>query len=146
MNITLFFWPGYRLLVFMLVALNVWSWRFVLCKLGDFSVSMSALRLRRELQESLERATPSSEQAVHEATKEVTIARIAAEDASAANQSSSPTPATRSAHLSPQFSATLICSRATSRTSNSAAGTAPSFNGMGSTCSASSMTCSISPK
>lgn len=84
MNITLFFWPGYRLLVFMLVALNVWSWRFVLCKLGDFSVSMSALRLRRELQESLERRNAELEQAVHEATKEVTIARIAAEDASAA--------------------------------------------------------------
>jgi len=84
MSITLFFWPAYRLLVFILIILNIWSWRFVLCRLSDFAVSMSALRLRRELHESLERRNAELEAAVNEATAELTKARIAAEDASEA--------------------------------------------------------------
>ena len=52
MSIVIFFWPAYRLLALILVALNFITWRFV-SNLQPFRVSFEGPRLQRQLNEQL---------------------------------------------------------------------------------------------
>jgi signal transduction histidine kinase/CheY-like chemotaxis protein len=67
MFIVTFFWPGYRLLAFLLVALSVFTWRFAL-DLTDFKLTFSAKRLQRELAEHYARRNQELERLVVERT------------------------------------------------------------------------------
>jgi PAS domain S-box-containing protein len=58
LSIVMFWWPAYRLLAVCLVVLNIFAWRFA-SSLGDMKVSLSAMRLRRELDEA--RSGPSAQ-------------------------------------------------------------------------------------
>jgi len=74
MSLLIFFWPGYRLLAVFLVALNVFTWRFI-WSLGDMKVSLSAKRYKRELQESLQDRADELERLVEQRTADLKQAR-----------------------------------------------------------------------
>ncbi len=77
MSVLMFFWPAYRLLAVALAILIFFTWRFAY-NLGDLTVSLSAMRLRRELQESLANRAIELERLVEERTRELESARAAA--------------------------------------------------------------------
>ncbi len=52
-SLLMYVWPAYRLLAVFLLVLNVLTWRFAF-NLSDFKVSLSAKRLERELQQTLQ--------------------------------------------------------------------------------------------
>jgi len=74
MSLLIFFWPGYRLLAFFLVALNIFTWRFI-WSLGEMKVSLSAKRYKRELEESLQNRAAELERLVEERTADLEKAR-----------------------------------------------------------------------
>ena len=65
-----FFWPAYRLLVPFLVALSIFTWRFA-TNLGDFRISFSAKRLKRELAESYKKRNDELESIIRARTMEL---------------------------------------------------------------------------
>ncbi|MDX2200185.1 MAG: ATP-binding protein [Phycisphaerae bacterium] len=81
-SVLMFFWPAYRLVVFCLVALNLWTWRFCL-RLSDFSISFSAVRLQRQLRDELSSRNAELERLVAERTQELVRSRQAAAAANA---------------------------------------------------------------
>ncbi|MFU8830303.1 MAG: sensor histidine kinase, partial [Phycisphaerales bacterium] len=85
MSVLMFVWPAYRLLAIFLLALNIWSWKFV-ATIEPFRISLSAKRLERELRESLESRASELERLVDERTAELKEARLQAD---AANRSKS---------------------------------------------------------
>lgn len=77
MSILMFAWPGYRLLAFFLLLLNVFSWRFCL-NLEPFGRVFSADRLDRQLREVMENRNRELEQLVAIRTAEANrLAQIA---------------------------------------------------------------------
>ncbi|MFK7883957.1 MAG: ATP-binding protein [Phycisphaerales bacterium] len=81
-SVMLFFWPGYRMLAFMLLPLGFFTWRFA-WNLEPFRVALSAKRFRRELHEELERRNQELEHRVEAATIQL---REAVEAANQANE------------------------------------------------------------
>ena len=65
-----FFWPAYRLMVPFLVALSIFTWRFA-TNLGDFRLSFSAKRLKRELAESYRKRNDELESIIRARTMEL---------------------------------------------------------------------------
>lgn len=80
MSIVSFWWPAYRLLAVFLLALNVFSWRFV-GSISAFRVSFSAHALQRQLDEARVARTAELERQVLERTREAEEARRCAEQA-----------------------------------------------------------------
>jgi len=78
-----FVWPAYRLLVFLLIVLTAFTWRFVF-RLDRFRISLQAKRLHRELHESLQRRNEELEALVADRTAELERARAAADASNAA--------------------------------------------------------------
>ncbi len=70
MSLVSFFWPAYRLLALFLAVLNFFTWRFA-TSLSDFKVSLSARRLQRELEESLQQRADRLEEEVRRRTAEL---------------------------------------------------------------------------
>lgn len=81
-SVLMFFWPAYRLVVFCLVVLNIWTWRFCM-RLSDFSISFSAVRLQRQLRDELSSRNAELERLVAERTQELVRSRQAAAAANA---------------------------------------------------------------
>ncbi len=77
MSVLMFFWPAYRLSAVALAILIFFTWRFAY-NLGDLTVSLSAMRLKRELRESLENRASELERLVDVRTRELESARAAA--------------------------------------------------------------------
>jgi PAS domain S-box-containing protein len=83
MSILMFVWPAYRLLAFMLLALNACSWAFC-WNLTRFQKAFSADRLERQLRETLEHRARDLEAKVRERTREANrLAEIARRTANA---------------------------------------------------------------
>jgi signal transduction histidine kinase/CheY-like chemotaxis protein len=83
MSIVMFWWPAYRLLAVFLAVLMLFTWRFAY-NLHDLTVSLSAVRIQRELEESLASRTAELERLVALRTQELEAARanaIAADEA-----------------------------------------------------------------
>lgn len=81
MSILMFFWPAYRLLGILLVALNFFSWRFA-SSLNAFKVSLRAKALQRELHDEIRNRNAELERLVAEQTAALRVseaeARVAA--------------------------------------------------------------------
>ncbi len=75
-SVLMFVWPAYRLLVFFLVPLAVFTWKFC-ANLHEMNVSLSAKRLERELEEALRARTVELEREVEIRTAELCEARDA---------------------------------------------------------------------
>lgn len=82
-SIVLFFWPGYRLLALALVPLAFFTWKFA-ANLEGFRISLSAKRLARELNESLQLQNERLSEQVRVATRDLEEAKAAAEQANSA--------------------------------------------------------------
>ncbi|MDX2148978.1 MAG: ATP-binding protein [Planctomycetota bacterium] len=83
MSLLIFFWPAYRLLAFLLLFLNIFSWKFC-WNLGPFRQAFASGRLERELRESIENRARELEKLVAERTAEVDrLAEIARRTANA---------------------------------------------------------------
>jgi signal transduction histidine kinase/ActR/RegA family two-component response regulator len=82
-SIMLFFWPGYRFLALMLVPLAFFTWRFA-WNLESFRLSLSAKRLARELNESLQEQNERLSREIEIATHDLREAKIEAERANQA--------------------------------------------------------------
>ena len=82
-SVVMFVWPGYRLLALALVVLNWWTWMFA-ANLGDLKVSLSAHRLKAELEHSLRTRAEELERQVEQRTAELGEAVRRADEASAA--------------------------------------------------------------
>ncbi|TVQ51877.1 MAG: response regulator [Phycisphaerales bacterium] len=83
MFIVTFFWPAYRLLAVLMFILMIFTWRFS-SNLGELRVSLSAKRLKRELEESLLARNEELEHEVAARTAELEVARREAEQANRA--------------------------------------------------------------
>ena len=83
MFIVTFFWPAYRLLAVLMFILTIFTWRFN-SNLGELRVSLSAKRLKRELEESLLARNEELEREVAARTAELDVARREAEQANRA--------------------------------------------------------------
>lgn len=79
MSIVMFFWPGYRLLAFFLVALNLYSWKFS-WNLEPFRMAFSANRFERQLREALESRAKELERMVVERTADLENQRARVEE------------------------------------------------------------------
>ncbi|MFN4244406.1 MAG: ATP-binding protein [Tepidisphaerales bacterium] len=83
MSILMFAWPGYRLLAFFLLLLNIFAWKFCV-NLGPFGRVFSADRLERQLREMTESRNRELEQLVAVRTAEANrLAEIARRTANA---------------------------------------------------------------
>lgn len=82
-SIMLFFWPGYRLLALALCPLVFFTWKFA-ANLEGFRLSLSAKRLARQLNESLQQQNQRLSEEVAIATRELRAARDEAERANEA--------------------------------------------------------------
>lgn len=82
-SIMLFFWPGYRLLALALCPLAFFTWKFA-ANLDGFRLSLSAKRLARQLNESLQQQNQRLSEEVAIATRELRAARDEAERANEA--------------------------------------------------------------
>lgn len=82
-SIMLFFWPGYRLLALALVPLAFFTWKFA-ANLEGFRISLSAKRLARELNESLQQQNERLSREVELATMDLQAAKAEAERANIA--------------------------------------------------------------
>jgi signal transduction histidine kinase/ActR/RegA family two-component response regulator len=82
MNVLMFAWPAYRLSVFTLAVLNVFTWRFAL-KPQEFRAAFTAGRVQRELAEQLRKQNEGLEQIVAARTEELARAKTEADAASA---------------------------------------------------------------
>jgi len=80
-SVVMYFWPGYRLLVFFLVPLAFFTWKFAV-NLDPFRTSLSAKRFKRELKESLEKRNEELERLVTERTAALEVALERADEAS----------------------------------------------------------------
>lgn len=63
MSILMFFWPGYRLLAFVLLALNFFAWKFCV-NLKPFASAFQSGRFERQLREEVETRAASLESAL----------------------------------------------------------------------------------
>ncbi len=79
-SIVLFFWPGYRLLAFMLIPLAFITWKFA-SNLESFKLSLSAKRLSRQLHESLHQQNERLEEEVARKTEDLELAKQRADRA-----------------------------------------------------------------
>lgn len=71
-SIVMFFWPGYRLLAFFLLALNLFSFRFCM-SLGRFRQVFTAGRLERQLREEVESRAGRLEAMLSERSDELRV-------------------------------------------------------------------------
>lgn len=70
MTLLMYVWPAYRLLALFLFVLNIFTWKFA-WHISDFKVSLSAVRLQRELSDSLKDQAASLEREVAKRTQEL---------------------------------------------------------------------------
>ena len=82
-SVLMFFWPAYRLVALCLIPLAVFTWKFAL-NLEPFRISLSAVRLERELKESLERKNEELCRLVAQRTAELSDALARADQANVA--------------------------------------------------------------
>ncbi len=82
-SIMLFFWPAYRLLALALVPLAFFTWKFA-ANLEGFRISLSAKRLARELNESLQQQNERLSEEVELATRDLQAAKAEADRANLA--------------------------------------------------------------
>lgn len=82
MNVLMYVWPAYRLTALVLVALNIFTWRFAL-KPDSFKAAFAAGRVQRELAEQLRVQNENLERTVKERTAALERATVEAGQASA---------------------------------------------------------------